>query len=81
MKATRPNLLGIALGLAAAGLLGGCASTAMIRVHPWERAALSDEAMNPDRDPLGSSLADHVHVSREGSSGGRSVGGAGCGCN
>jgi uncharacterized protein DUF4266 len=72
---------GIALGAAAAGGLGGCASATAARVHPWERATLADASMNPNRDPLGSSLSAHVYFSREASSGGRSVGGAGCGCN
>jgi hypothetical protein len=71
----------LALGAAAIGGLGGCASTAAVRVHPWERAVLADEAMNPNRDPLATSLSGHVYFSREASSGGRSVGGAGCGCN
>ena len=70
---------GLALGAAAIGSLGGCASTAAVRVHPWERAVLADDSMNPNRDPLASSLSGHVYFSREASSGGRSVGGAGCG--
>jgi hypothetical protein len=37
--------------------------------------------MNPDRDPLGGSLTEHVYFSREAASGGRGVGGSGCGCN
>ena len=72
---------GITLGTAVACGLGGCASATAARVHPWERATLADASMNPSRDPLGSSLTDHVYFSREASSGGRSVGGAGCGCN
>jgi hypothetical protein len=50
-------------------------------VRPWERAALADDAMNPDSDPLGSAMAEHVYFSREAASGGRGVGGSGCGCN
>jgi hypothetical protein len=50
-------------------------------VRPWERAALADDAMNPDRDPLGSAMAEHVFFSREAASGGQGVGGSGCGCN
>jgi len=80
MKA-RKLILGIALAAAAVGWLGGCASATAVRVHPWERGTLSDVAMNSNRDPLGSSLSDHVYLSREASSGGRTVGGAGCGCN
>jgi hypothetical protein len=62
--------------------LGGCATPASaVRVRPWERAALADSTMNPDRDPLGSALSEHVYFSREAASGGRGVGGSGCGCN
>jgi hypothetical protein len=81
MKMPKLVLVGVLLGAVAAGLLSGCASTQLVRVHPWERGALADVAMNPDRDPLGSSLSDHVYLSREASAGGRTVGGAGCGCN
>ncbi len=66
---------------AGALLAGGCSTTAATRVRPWERAALADETMNPDRDPLGSAMSEHVYFSREAASGGRGVGGSGCGCN
>ncbi|HJN89216.1 MAG TPA: DUF4266 domain-containing protein [Verrucomicrobiota bacterium] len=56
--------------------LSGCAT-----VKPWERDTLTDYTMRPDRDPLGSLLAEHMWFSREAASGGRSVGGGGCGCN
>ncbi len=74
----RPSIF---LLLALAGLavgLGGCAT---VRVQPWQRATLADSTMNPDRDPLASAMADHVVFSREAASGGRGVGGSGCGCN
>jgi hypothetical protein len=67
--------------LAAAAALSGCSSTTAVRVRPWERAALADDAMNPNRDALGSAMMDHVDFSREAASGGRGVGGSGCGCN
>jgi hypothetical protein len=73
--------LPISLLLAIAGLalgLGGCATA---RVQPWQRAALADSTMNPDRDPLATAMAEHVFFSREAASGGRGVGGSGCGCN
>jgi len=35
------------------------------RVRPWERSALADDIMNPDRDPLGTAAAEHVYFSRE----------------
>jgi hypothetical protein len=64
---------------AAAALLAlsaGCAP-----VKPWQRGTLADAIMRPDRDPLAASLIAHVYFSREAASGGRTVGGAGCGCN
>jgi len=75
---TRPS---VSLLLALAGLalgLGGCATA---RVQPWQRGTLADSTMDPDRDPLGAAMADHVFFSREAASGGRGVGGSGCGCN
>ena len=50
-------------------------------VQPWERARLSDPAMQPDRDPLNTSLSEHIYFTREAAAGGRGVGGGGCGCN
>jgi hypothetical protein len=66
-----------------AGMLGfsGCATTDMVRVKPWERATLSGYAMRSDRDPLHSAMAEHIFFSRETATGGRAVGGSGCGCN
>jgi hypothetical protein len=78
MKA-RTLFLAAALGLL--GLMaGGCTSSA-VRVKPWERAHLADDAMNPDRDPLGAGMIEHVYFAREAANGGQGVGGSGCGCN
>ena len=46
-----------------------------------ERAALADYTMNPGRDPLATAMAEHTFFSRETATGGRGVGGSGCGCN
>ena len=62
--------------IAASGLLSGC-----VNVQPWERGNLADPTMNPESDPLGSMMAEHMWFSREAASGGRGVGGGGCGCN
>jgi hypothetical protein len=67
------------LTLAAAGL-SGCATQA-VRVKPWQREYLADSSMDPNRDPLGTAMLDHVYFSREAASGGSAIGGAGCGCN
>ena len=62
-------------------LTGGCSSIRLTRVQPWERAALADYTMQPERDPLQAAMSEHIYFSREASSGGRGVGGSGCGCN
>ena len=54
----------------------GCAN-----VKPWQRETLADYTMRADRDPLGTAQAEHIWFSREEASGGRGVGGGGCGCN
>jgi hypothetical protein len=60
----------------AAAFLPGCTT-----VQPWERAALADYTMRPDRDPTHTTMSEHIYFSREASTGGRGVGGSGCGCN
>ena len=68
-----------ALFLLAAVLLvvgSGCTN-----VKPWQRGTLADYTMRADRDPLGVAQAEHIWFSREEASGGRGVGGGGCGCN
>jgi len=65
--------------LTAAGailLLTGCQG-----VKPWQRGQLADPLLNPGRDPVGLAMSEHVWFSREAASGGRGVGGGGCGCN
>jgi len=70
----RALLCGLVLAAAAAG--AGCQ-----HVSPWERGDLADPVMRPDGDPLGTMMAEHMWFSREAASGGRGVGGGGCGCN
>ena len=64
-------------------ILSGLAlmSTGCVAVKPWERDALADYSMRPDRDPITLTLREHFWFSREASNGGRCVGGGGCGCN
>ena len=80
MKTTRllSSLLLAVLGLT---VLGGCTSAKLARVQPWERATLADYTMRSDRDPLATTMAEHTFFSREAATGGRGVGGSGCGCN
>ena len=65
----------------ATALFSGCASQSMVRVKPWERATLASYPMRADRDPLHTAMSEHIFFSRETATGGRGVGGSGCGCN
>lgn len=70
------HLLCLVPVLGTAPLFSGCQ-----HVSPWERGALADPVMNPERDVLGTMFAEHMWFSREAASGGAGVGGGGCGCN
>jgi hypothetical protein len=65
----------VALAVLAAGQTG-CET-----VQPWQRKTLADYSMRGDRDPIGEGINDHIFFSREMASGGKGVGGGGCGCN
>lgn len=58
--------------------LSGCSS---LGVSPWERQNLAKPEMELNSSPLSAALDDHIYFSKEASSGGRSFGGGGCGCN
>jgi hypothetical protein len=72
MNTTRLLFLAAIISLAGTG----CAN-----VQPWQRGTLADYTMRPDRDTLATTMAEHMWFSREGTTGGRGVGGGGCGCN
>jgi Domain of unknown function (DUF4266) len=67
--------------LMAAAALTLLATAGCQNVKPWQRGALADPIMQADRDPIGVAIDEHVFFSREAASGGRGVGGGGCGCN
>lgn len=56
----------------------GCVS---LGVEPWERDLLAKDEMALNASPIDSALDDHIYFSKEASSGGKSFGGGGCGCN
>ncbi len=58
--------------------MSGCSS---LGVKPWERDILAREDMALDNAPMDSGFDDHIYFSKEASSGGKSFGGGGCGCN
>jgi hypothetical protein len=73
---SRSSMKAFALLVAMVGFGTGCAS-----VQPWQRGSLAERSMRPDHDQLENSLAEHMWFSREAASGGRGIGGGGCGCN
>lgn len=80
MKYLEPRVVSKALGLAIAGLVliasAGCAT-----VRPEQRAILADPTMQFDQKSADRAALEHVLDNREGSTGGGSVRGGGCGCN
>jgi hypothetical protein len=67
--------LSICMGLL---LLTGCATT---EVPAWQKQHLARASMALDRAPLERGFFQHSYESKEAASGGRGVGGGGCGCN
>lgn len=59
-------------------LLSSCSS---MGVEPWERDLLAKDSMQLPPDYFDSFYNEHIYFSKEASSGGRGVGGGGCGCN
>ncbi len=51
------------------------------KVEPWQRDILARDDMQLDPDSLRTIADDHIYFSKEASTGGRGVGGGGCGCN
>ena len=56
--------------------LAGCSN-----VQPWERGTLAKPEMQWSPDPLEATLQNHIHYSKEASTGGSDAAGGGCGCN
>ena len=69
-----------ALGLIVAlcGLASGCAA---FRAPPWDRDLMAKRAMQLNSHPSITAAHEHIYFSKEGSSGGRTFDGGGCGCN
>ncbi len=70
------RLIASASALALSLSLIGCSA-----VQPWQKGNLAKPDMAFDPDPLQTRFAEHTYFSKEGASGGMSVGGGGCGCN
>jgi hypothetical protein len=76
MLKPREALVRSALGLSVACGLGAC-----VTVRPEQRAVLADPSMQFEGERGESAARQHVLENREGSFGGGSVEGGGCGCN
>lgn len=50
-------------------------------VKPWQKGILAKKQMSLQGDPIDGYVDEHIYFSKEGSTGGKSVGGGGCGCN
>lgn len=64
--------------LLSSALLSGCSD---LGVKPWERDLLAKPEMQLVTSSVDAGLDDHIYFSKEATSGGRSFGGGGCGCN
>ncbi len=78
----RALLPGVAVGLL---LLGGCSAMGdalkFEDVKPWQRGVLAQDDMQLVPDAMESYADDHLYFSKEAATGGKGVGGGGCGCN
>lgn len=66
------------LGICLAMSLAGCS---VPKVQAWDKQDLAKPEMALDPDRLETRYSEHIYFSREGTSGGWSIGGGGCGCN
>lgn len=67
--------------LAGGTLLLGLTGCTSLGAKPWDRGILARSSMQLDRNGVENALDDHIYFSKEASSGGRGIGGGGCGCN
>jgi hypothetical protein len=72
------RLVRLTISLALALTATGCST---LGVKPWQREILARPAMALNASPVDAALDDHIYFSKEATSGGRSFGGGGCGCN
>ena len=76
------------IALGASFLLAGCSfynsaneAFTFEDVEPWQRDVLAQDDMQLDPDAMRTFADEHIYFSKEASTGGRGVGGGGCGCN
>lgn len=74
----RTELLMLVVLSGALTCFSGCTS---VGPKPWQHDLMAEPVMRLNSDPLQAAVDDHIYFSKEGSSGGRSYAGGGCGCN
>ena len=77
----RPPLSGLLLRALALGGASVMALSGCVGVQPWDRDLLAKQAMQLNPHPNVLAANEHIYFSKEGSSGGRTSDGGGCGCN
>lgn len=74
-----PRTVFLAILLAAWAVAGaGCAA---MSVKPWDRDLLAEKKMTFQPLPHEMAVDEHIYFSKEGSLGGMTANGGGCGCN
>ena len=61
--------------------ISGLSGCGVMQTQPWQKAALSQPAMQLNPDPIATMMDEHIYFSREATAGGRGFSGGGCGCN
>ena len=77
MRLNTRAMMCAALVLTGSLLIGGCATSGQICTKP----PVAAEELQLDKQLSKEINDDHIYFSKEASSGGRSFGGGGCGCN
>lgn len=65
----------------ALGIIASLTACSNLGVQPWEKDQFARKDMSLNNEKLDLALDDHIYFSKEGTSGGRSLAGGGCGCN
>ena len=81
VDAAAPTMAWLPKALLAALAVAGSSGCTMLGAKPWEHDLLAEHSMQIASYPLETTIDDHIYFSKEGSSGGRSFAGGGCGCN
>ena len=61
--------------------LQACAVFRVEQVKPWQKRTLAEPVMQLNAVTAEKLVDEHIYFSKEASTGGKSIGGGGCGCN